>query len=215
MSDPWAEPSRPAAPYAGPPPTVPVAHPPYGSAPPYWNGQSYGYPPAGYGYPGPWGPAPPSRPRRPGQVITVSVLSFVQAGLVFFASLYVWMLTSIADVARSRLSSATVAALVTEGTVLAIVQLVSAVVLVVAGAFALTRRTRAAWLVVLGAQLAQVALALYWAVRLQVWVSDVPGPSPGAAFSAFALFFAAGPLVALGLVVFGPGRRWFDGTART
>ena len=224
MTSPWADPGTPTesgAPYGGPPATAPVAPPPYGYAqppygyapPPYgYAPPPYGYPPPGYGYPAPWGPPPRSGPGRPGQVITASVLSFVQAGLVVFASLYVWMLTRLAGVARSRIPSGRVDSLITEGSVLAVVQVVSAAVLVLAGVVALTRRSRAAWAIVLGAQVAQLALALYWAVRLQVLINDVPGPSSGAAFGAFALFFAAGPLVALGLVVLGPGRRWFDGT---
>jgi hypothetical protein len=219
VTDPWADPStptEPGAPYTGPPPTAPVPGGSYGQYPP-----PYGYPgphgyPAPYGQPhgAPWGP-PPQKPRRPGQVITSAVLAFVQAGVVLIASLYVWFFASLADVAAAEAGAAntsrTMQALATEGTVLAVVQLVSAVLLVVAGIAALNRRTGLAWLLLLGAHAVQVVLAVYWTVRMLVVLGDVPGPGAEESFVAFTLFFAAAPLVGLGLVVGGPGRRWFAG----
>ena len=54
-------------------------------------------------------------------------------------------------------------------------------------------------------------LAVYWAVRLVSLMNDFPGGGPGGGFAAFTLVFAASPLVGLGMVVVGPGRRWFEG----
>ncbi|HLM06414.1 MAG TPA: hypothetical protein VK402_14645 [Blastococcus sp.] len=224
MTNPWADPAtptEPGPPYAGPPATAPVPGPygypsPYGQPPGYgWPpqyGPPYGWPPQ-YGYPMPWVPQPP---RRPGQVITSAVLAFVQAGLVLFATLYVWMIASLADFAANDPDvPAAFRGLATEATVLAVVQVFSVVLLVVAGIRALTRRTRAAWILLLVAHGAQVALALYWAVRVMSLFGDLPdpGPDPGGIFAAYSLFFAAAPLVGLGLVLVGAGRRWFDGTA--
>ena len=100
--NPWSDPStptQPGSPYLGPPPTAPH---PYGYPSPYG-----GYP--GYGYPGSWAPVPPRPPQRPGQVITTAVLAFVQAGVVLFASLYLWFIASVVDLAadgdRSSCSS--------------------------------------------------------------------------------------------------------------
>ena len=229
--DPWADPSTPTQagpPYAGPPPTAPQYPGPYGPYPPQpYAAPPYGFPPYGappygappYGAPpygwAPWGPV---RPSRPGQVIGAAVLTFVQAAFVLFASLYLWFFASLADLATTGVdgaySSATVRALAAEGSLLAVVQALSAVALVAAGILALNRRTRAAhrWLVAVHA--VQVVLAGYWAVRLLILFDDVPGDDPGAVLLTFVLFFAAGPLVALGLALWGPGRRWFDGTPR-
>jgi uncharacterized membrane protein len=151
---------------------------------------------------------------RPAQVITAAVLSFVQAALVLFATLYVWMLLSLAGLAMRRAPTRLGDALVTEGTVLAVVQVISVVLLVVAGAGALTRRARPAWLLLLGASGLQVVLAGYWAVRLQAVLGAVPDPGPTGALAVFTVFFAAAPVVAIGLVAVGPGRRWFDGAPR-
>ena len=217
MTSPWSDPSAggdPGAPYAGPPRTTPPVYgqPPYGA--PY--GSPYGgYPPAwgpGYGYPGPWGPPPqPAAPRRPGQVVGAAVLAFVQSGIVLLASLYVFMFASLARVAEQQSvgSTSTIEGLAGEGTALAIIQVLSVVALVIGGIMALSRRGRPAWVVLLGALAVQVVLAVYWAVRLGALADDIPGPDPSGAFAWFALFFAAMPLAALGLVGFGPGRRWF------
>ena len=209
--NPWADPStptQPGAPYLGPPPTVPQ---PYGYPQPYGH-PGYGYP--GAGYPGGWGPVPPRPPQRPGQVITTAVLAFVQAGVVLFASLYLWFIASFLDLAAEgdpNVASAQLDSLTREGTVLAIVQLLSVVLLVIAGIRALTARTRLSWLLALAAHGSQIVLAIYWAVRLVSLMHDLPGTGPGAAFAAFTLVFAASPLVGLGMLVLGPGRRWFDG----
>jgi hypothetical protein len=143
-------------------------------------------------------------------VIAAAVLAFVQAALVLIASLYVFLFASLAEVAAGApgFSASRTQELALEGQVLATVQLVSAVVLVVAGIAALTRRTRAAWLTLVVATGVQVVLALYWMVRLTGLVGH--GADAGGALAAAALFFAAGPVVALGLVLAGAGRRWFE-----
>ena len=218
--DPWAEPSSATDQeqvYAGPPPTVPPPYPlppvhgygvppyAYGPPPPYGHPGAYGRPYPGGPYPGPQ--------RRPGQVIAAAVLAFVQALLVLIASLYVWFFASLAELAIEQSPNAAPAPayeFAREGTTLTVVQLVSVVLLVVAGILALSRRTRRAWLLLVGALAAQVALALYWWAQL----SDLLGPAAAAGdvagvLGALSLFFAAAPVVALGLVLFGGGRRWF------
>ena len=215
--DPWADPgteTQPGAPYAGPPPTPPVppyGPPPYG-APPYANPYG-GWPPP---WPG-WGWAPePPRPRRPGQVIAAAVLAFVQAALVLFASLYVYLFASVAGLAAAEggtgLSTPRAEDLAAEGRLLALVQVFSVVALVVGGILALSRANRAAWLTLLASLAVQVLLALYWAVRLADLVAAVPGSGGGGGvLVGFALLFAAVPMTGLGLLVVGPGRRWFTG----
>jgi hypothetical protein len=210
---PWADPAtptQPGPPYDGPPPTAPAP------AAPGWYPASYpvayGYP-GQYGHPGPWGP-PPRGPQRPGQVITAAVLAFVQAGVVLVASLYVWFFASLLDLTVGTpggVPSARAGALATEGTVLAVVQLVSAVLLVVAGIRALSSRSRGAWLLMVGALAVQLVLAAYWAVRLVTLMDDMPGPEPSGALGAVTIFFAVAPVVGLGMVLVGPGRRWFEG----
>jgi hypothetical protein len=142
-------------------------------------------------------------------VIAAAVLAFVQAALVLIASMYVFLFASLAEVVAGApgFSASRSEELALEGQVLATVQLVSAVVLVVAGISALTRRTRAAWLTLVVAMAVQVVLALYWMVRLSGLVGD--GADGGGALAASALFFAAGPAVGLGLLFTGAGRRWF------
>lgn len=193
---PWADPSTPTeqgAPYAGPPPTAPYAPGPYGYPAPYYQ-------------PAPWGPPPPRRPQRPGQLVTAAVLAFAQAVVVLIASLYVWFFASVAGVAAAEAgggwSPGDIDALATEGTVLAIVQLVSAVGLVGAGVWALSTRRRSGWALLVAALAVQVLLAGYWAVRLWSEIGD-------STLVPFALLFAAGPLVGLGMLLVGPGRRWF------
>jgi hypothetical protein len=237
VSNPWADPAtptEPGAPYAGPPATsptpssgspygppvyglpgyssAPYGQPPYGQ-PPYGMPPYGGQPPA-YGYPAPW--LPPRPPRRPGQLITAAVLAFVQGGMVLIASLYVWFFASLADLLAQQgqqgqggtFSPATVDALATEGTTLAIVQLVSFVLLVAGGVRALNARTRAAWRLLVAAHAVQVVLSIYWAIRLSMLL-DEAGPDGGGPLVVFALFFAAGPVVALGLLLTGTVREWF------
>ena len=234
--DPWADPdtaTEPGSPYTGPPATAPTppgqvwtppgyAPPGYGYPPPGYGypppgygypPPGYGYPPPGYGYPAPWAAAPRA-PRRPGQVIASAVLAFVQAAMVFVASLYVWFFASIVDAvsadAPGAVDAATARGLATEGTIVALVQVGSAILLVVAGVMALNQRNRRTWMLLLAAHGLQVALSIYWLVRLTMLTGDVSGPDPGGVFLVFTLFFAAGPLVGLGLVGLGAGRRWFD-----
>jgi hypothetical protein len=213
-SSPWADPTtptEPGPPYGGPPPMQPAFQPhagqpagwgypaPYGTAP-------YGTAPYGAA---PWGPAPP-RPQRPGQVIAAAVLAFAQATVVMIASLYLWFFASVAELAASGSGGVwapgRVDALAAEGTVLAIVQLLSAVLLVGAGVWALNRRARGPWRLLVAALAVQLVLAAYWTVRL---MSELDGVDTGRTIISFALFFAAGPLVGLGMLLVGPGRRWF------
>jgi hypothetical protein len=146
-------------------------------------------------------------------VITAAVLAFVQAGAVLIASLYVWLFASIADLALSEAPQAydpaRVEALAAEGTVLAVVQLVSVVLLVGAGVWALNARSRGAWRLMVAAHGVQLALALYWAVRLSALADQTPGPGGGGVVASVSLIFAAGPLTALGLLFIGAARRWF------
>jgi hypothetical protein len=220
VTDPWADPSSPGTPYGGPPQTAPPVHgqpgPDPGSSPYPGYGVPYGYPPpygypGQYGYPGPWGPVPPTGPRRPGQVVAAAVLAFVQAGLVLLASVYVFFFASIARVAvlDAGGSVGELDELANEGSVLALIQVLSVVALVVGGVLALGRRRRQAFPVLVGALALQVVLAVYWGVRLSVVGNDLPGPDPATVFTWFSLFFAAMPVVALGLVLVGAGRRWF------
>jgi hypothetical protein len=220
MSSPWADPStptEPGAPYSGPhgttlPPSYgsPYGPPVYG--PPAYGAVPYGspYPPQPYGHPAPW--YPPQPPRRPGQLITAAVLAFVQAAMVLIASLYVWFFASLADFvvqeSQGGFSAATADALATEGTVVAIVQLVSFVLLVGAGIRALNARTRGAWLLLVVAHVVQVLLSVYWAVRLSVLL-DGAGAEGAGPLLVFTAFFAAGPVVAIGLLMTGTVRGWF------
>ena len=220
--NPWADPAtptEPGPPYAGPPVTGPPAPAPYPAGPHGWAPP--GVPPYGLAYPywpGPWMPGPPPGPRRPGQVVGSAVLAFVQAGMVLFVSLYVWFAVSLIGFAAGQApgSSPTdeAAALAAEGKVLIVLGLLSVVLLVVGGIVSLTRRSRAAWLLAVAAHAVQVLLAAYWGIRLYTVVGDIPGTVNEAGFASVALVFAIGPLVGLGLVAFGPGRRWFDDTAR-
>jgi hypothetical protein len=145
-------------------------------------------------------------------VITAAVLAFAQAVVVLIASLYLWFFASIAGVATSGADGvfdpAAVDALATEGTVLAIVQLLSAVLLVGAGVWALTSRRRAAGQLLVAALAVQVVLAGYWTMRL---LAEIGGFDTDGTILAFSLFFALGPLVGLGMLLVGPGRRWFRG----
>jgi hypothetical protein len=146
-------------------------------------------------------------------VIASAVLAFAQAALVALASAYLLFFASLMGLAaREDPSSAPagVASLATEGTVLGVVQVVSVVLLVVAGVLALNRRSRVSWLLLSAAHGGQILLAVYWTIRLLAVLRDIPGPDPSGAFVSFALLFAAGPAVGLGLVLLGAGRRWFD-----
>jgi hypothetical protein len=236
MSDPWADPAtptRPGEPYAGPlgtapPPSYgsPYGPPVYGPpayGPPAYGAPQYGPPPYGghppsFGHPAPWAP-PWAPPRRSGQLITAAVLAFVQGGLVLIASLYVWFFASVADLAvqgaAGSFAPGPVNALATEGTTLAIVQMVSFVLLVVAGIRALNARTLGAWRLLLVSHAVQLALSVYWAVRLSMIFDDVPGPDGEGPLVAFTVFFAAGPLVAMGLLLTRTVRAWFAPAEQT
>jgi hypothetical protein len=214
----------PDGPYAGPPPTGPPAWPPplppspppgYGWAPPpgYGYGYGYGYPPPGYGYaPPPWGPP---APRRPGPVTAAAVLSFVQFGLVLIGTLYLLLVALIAGTVAG-LPDAELperfSGLAVEGVVLAVVQLAADVLLLVAAIRAMSHRSAGTWRLLVAALAAHVVLAGYWFVRLLVLRGEVPGDAADAlaALTPYTVLFAVIPLVALGLVVLGSGRRWFE-----
>ncbi|MGY1752730.1 hypothetical protein [Blastococcus sp. SYSU D01042] len=219
--DPWSDPTGPVEPYPGPPRTEPPPQQPY-AAPPPWGQQPYQQP---YGAPPPWGqpawgPAPygpqpwgPPRERMPGQVVAPAVLAFVQAVVVLIASLYVWFFASVADIASSGrpgvYTSETARSLATEGTVLAVVQLASVVLLVAGGVLALNRRTPTAYRLLAGALVVQVVIALYWAGRLLDVLGTLGGGDGEGSLAAFSLFFLVLPAVALGLLLSGVARRWF------
>ncbi|MBM7804741.1 hypothetical protein JOD57_000578 [Geodermatophilus bullaregiensis] len=222
MSSPWSDPAAQADPvaYAGPPVTAPA---PYAAAayPPPGPYTAAAYPHPGYGWPGHgvpvWGPPAPLRPRRPGQVVAAAVLAFVQAGLVAVASAYVLLLAStfgfLATVPGAS-DADEAGALVTEATVLTVVQLLSAIALVVGGVMVLNRRSRASWLTLVAAVAAQLALALYWLVRLSAlggFLDDTTGSDPSGVLVVGVLFFAAAPAVGLGLLLVGAVRRWAAG----
>jgi hypothetical protein len=206
----WADPSS-AGPYAGPPPTGPAAAPPYGYGAPPVHGAPYppGYPSYGYPWPVPAGPG------RPGQVIAAAVLAFAQGALVLLSSVCVLLFSSLGRIASDTGPSSAplpgVDGLAAEGTALGIVQVVSAVLLVVGGVLVLNSRRRRSLVVLVAAFAVQVLLCAYWAVRLSMLAPDFPGSDPSAPFLAFPLLFLAGPAVGLGLVLLGSGRRWFDG----
>ncbi|MGY2128081.1 hypothetical protein [Blastococcus sp. SYSU DS0617] len=207
---PYGQPPGWAPPYGAP---EPWGQPAWGQ--PQWGQPPYGQPPYGqppYGQP--WGRPPVQR--TPAQVITAAVLAFVQAVVVLIASLYVWFFASIADIASSGrpdvYTSETARQLATEGTILAVVQLLSVVLLVVGGVVALNRRTPVAHRLLGAAHVVQVVLALYWAGRLLDLLGNLPGAEAEGSLAAFSLFFVIGPVVSLGLLLSGAARRWFTGT---
>jgi hypothetical protein len=212
--DPWSDPATQTehgAPYAGPPPTAavpPWIGPPYGAPAPGWP--SYGAPPYGL----PW-PPPPAGHRRPGQVIAAAVLGFVQAAGVAVASAYVFLVASLFTLADGEPGfPGDGAALATEATAIAAVQIASVVALVVGGVMALSRRSPAARWTLVAALGLQVALAVYWAVRLFDLLGRVPGADPSAVLLFGVFCFAAAPAVGLGLLVGRPAREWFAADRR-
>jgi hypothetical protein len=86
---------------------------------------------------------------------------------------------------------------------------VAAVLLVAAGVSVLSSRRRPAWLLLVAALAAQLVLAWYWAQRLDSLIGGL-GRIDGVILG-LSLFFAIGPLVGLGMLLCGAGRRWFDG----
>ena len=214
---PWSDPATETeqVAYAGPPPSAPPGHsaaPGYGAAP--------GYAPPGYGWPP--SPAPywagqppfaaPARPRRPGQVVAAAVLAFVQATGVALASAYVLLLAStFGFLATEYGGDEQVDSLVTEASVLSAVQLVSAVALVVGGILVLNRRSRSSWTTLLVAFGVQLALSLYWIVRLTTVDAFGDAFAPFAVLVVGVLFFAALPAVGLGLLLVGTVRAWATG----
>ncbi|MGY1711411.1 hypothetical protein ACI8AC_18080 [Geodermatophilus sp. SYSU D00758] len=213
--DPWADPATdtaPGAPYAGPPATAPRPAWAPGSGPaPGWAPAAPGWAPVAPGWAAPGWP-PPAGPRRPGQVVAAAVLAFVQAALVGLTSGYVLLAASVFTLAEGDPAFPwDSGALATEATVLAAVQIGSVVLLVVAGALALTRRGGAARGSLLAAHGVQVALALYWGVRLVSLARAAVGPEASGVLLVAVLCFAAMPAVGLGLLVGAPARAWFSG----
>ncbi|SHH30813.1 hypothetical protein [Geodermatophilus nigrescens] len=208
-ASPWSDPATETEPvaYAGPPVSAPPPQPyPGGWAPP-----GYGWPPQQWPA---YGPPAPARPRRPGQVVAAAVLSFVQAAAVALSSAYLLLLASTFGFLATEFGGdAQADALVTEATVVTVVQLLSAVALVVGGVLVLNRRGRGTWATLVAALGVQLALSLYWVVRLSTldgFSDDVVGPA--AVLVVGVLFFTAAPAVALGLLLVGPVRRWAAGT---
>jgi len=149
-------------------------------------------------------------------VTTAAVLGFVQAGVVALSSAYVLLLASTLGTLAvlGGQSSGEAESLVTEATVLSVVQLLSAVALVVGGVLLLNRRGRASWTTLLAALGAQLAIALYWAVRLLTLdglADGVAGPGPVGVLVVLVLFYAVLPGVGLGLLLVRDARRWADG----
>ncbi len=210
---PWADPATETeqVAYAGPPATAP-GHPVPGHPPPGYAPPGYGWAPAPAYWPA-YGPPVPARPRRPGQLVAAAVLAFVQAGLVALSSAYLVLLAVAAGALATQYgTTAEDDALVTEAVVLTVVQLLSAIALVVGGILVLNRRSRASWLTLVVACAVQLALALYWVVRLSTldgFTDELAGP--GAALVAGVLFYAAAPAVGLGLLLAPAVRRWAAG----
>jgi hypothetical protein len=146
-------------------------------------------------------------------VTGAAVLAFVQAAIALIGTLYTYMLSALVGLTAQQGSPAPpeLRGLASEGTVLAVVQLVSAVPLVVGGILALTRRTLAAWFTLVVALAVQVLIALYWTLRLSGALGN-EFDAEGGPLAGFALFFAAAPLVALGLLLVGAGKAWFTDT---
>ncbi len=216
---PWSDPATETEPvaYAGPP-TYATASAPGWTAPgwtaPGWTAPGYGWAPPPAPYWPAYGPPAPARPRRPGQVVAAAVLAFVQAAVVALSSAYLLLLASTLGLVSSEFGGSSEAeSLVTEAVVLTVVQLLSAIALVVGGIMVLNRRSRASWLTLLVSFAAQLALSLYWVVRLSTLDGftddDVLGSAPVLLLGV--LFFAAVPAVGLGLLLTGTARRW--GTA--
>ncbi|MGY1607051.1 hypothetical protein [Geodermatophilus sp. SYSU D00700] len=201
---PWADPATETEQvvYTGPPsyatPPVPGALPP-----------GYGWPPPSVPYWPTHGLLAPARSRRPGQVVAAAVLAFVQAALVALTSAYLLLLASTLGLVSPGFGGdADADSLVTEAVVVTVVQLLSAVALVVGGVLVLNRRSRGSWLTLLVALAVQLALALYWLVRLGTLDGFTDEVGPGAVLVAGVLFYVAAPAVGLGLLLAGGVRRW-------
>ncbi|WP_209313844.1 hypothetical protein [Blastococcus sp. TF02A-35] len=201
----------------GPPPPGYGPRPPYGPpyAPPPYGPMPHApmpYAPMPYG-PNPYGAGPygaPRPPGRPGTVVGAAVLAFIQASVVLVASLYVWLTAGVLEglIEENPTGAPAPAYEFAElGSTLGVVQLLSVVLLVAGGVMVLARRAQLSWVVLVAAHAAQVLIAIYWAVRLEAILGRVE--DVGGVLAVFALFFAALPVVSLGLLLFGSGRRWF------
>jgi hypothetical protein len=140
----------------------------------------------------------------------------VQAGVVLIVSLYVWFLARVVNVftddgqAVFGSSSSRIQSLTTEITVLAVLQAASVVLLIVAGFRAFSVRSRAAWRLAVAAHALQIGIALYWLVRLAPAMNLDPGGGPEGSVVVAAIGLSAAPVVGLGLLAAGSGRRWFE-----
>ncbi len=138
------------------------------------------------------------------------MLAFVQTAVALIGTLYTYMLSALVGLSAGQGTGLPpgFAGIASEGVTLAVVQLVSVIPLVAGGILVLNRRTRAAWLTLVVALVVQLLIALYWSLRLSgaigVGFDADTGP-----LAWFTLFFAAAPLVGLGLLAVGAGRRWF------
>jgi magnesium-transporting ATPase (P-type) len=212
---PWSDPATaPRSPWSDPATeTEPVAWagPPVYPAPPGSPAPGYGWAPSPY-WPA-YGPPVPARPRRPGQLVAAAVLAFVQAAVVTLTSAYLLLLASTFGVLASGSAGDPEAeSLVTEAVVVTVVQLLSAIALVVGGVVVLHRRSRPSWLTLLVAFAVQLALALYWVLRLATLDGSTDDVlRPAAVLVVGVLFFAAAPAVGLGLLLTGTVRRWATG----
>jgi len=202
VGSPWSDPET--VTYTGPPVSAPPQQHP-------WAPPAAGWPPAPY-WPA-YGPPVPARPRRPGQVVAAAVLAFVQAVGVALTSAYLLLLASTFGLLSTEFGGdSETDAFIDEAVVLTVVQLLSAVALVVGGILVLNRRARSSWTTLVVAFGVQLALALYWVVRLSTlggFSEDVVGPA--AVLVVGVLFFTAAPGVGVGLLLAGAVRRWSAG----
>jgi hypothetical protein len=140
-------------------------------------------------------------------VVAAAVLAFVQTAIALVGTLYTYMLASLVGLGAGQ-TDPEAEGLAAEGAVLAVVQLLSVVPLVVGGVLVLTRRARVPWALLVGSFVVQVLIALYWTLRLSGAIGS-EFDAEGRPLVGFTLFFAAAPLVGLGLLTVGAGRRWF------
>lgn len=198
----------PAPPYGQPPYGAPYEQAPTHAAPVPYQPQP-GHPAApGYGpgpgqsaamaYPGPYNYGPPRRsgPPRPGGATAAAVLHFVQGGIVLISSLYLLFVLSVIEAFTETTQ--------TEFTAVTVLQLASAGLLIAGGVTLLSGNSLV--LSYVGGAV-QLALVLYWAIRLASFTSgelDEVFPS----FAIMSAFFAVMPIIALSLSATTGVRRW-------
>jgi hypothetical protein len=140
------------------------------------------------------------------------VLTFVQAAVTLVATFYVFVLASVAGVAAREPDSGVLGGLgglATEGRIVSAVQLAGVVLLVVGGVLALSRRSLLAWRLLVAALVAQLALVVYWIVRIGTLTADLgSGDNPRTVFLVLGIAFAVLPATALVLACLAPSRQW-------